>query len=162
GMSWSSSSAPMRLFDGTMRADIAKPKRHASRPLFLTTGDPSSTVPAGFCSTGSVPPFEAAPSERNPMPFSRFSLHADVLKGIHEMGFTRPTPIQERAIPLAVAGHDVLACAMTGSGKSAAFLIPVLNRLMRKPRGTTRALVLTPTRELAAQIHAHLEELAMH
>src|SRR5262249_5245211 len=63
---------------------------------------------------------------------------------------------------VAIAGRDVLACAMTGSGKSAAFLIPVLNRLIRKSRGTTRALVLTPTRELAAQIHAHLEELAMH
>jgi ATP-dependent RNA helicase RhlE len=96
------------------------------------------------------------------MPFSRFSLHPDLLKGIHEMGFARPTPIQEQAIPLAVAGRDVLACAMTGSGKSAAFLIPAVNRLMRKPRGMTRVLVLTPTRELAAQIHAHLEQLAVH
>jgi ATP-dependent RNA helicase RhlE len=96
------------------------------------------------------------------VPFSRFSLHPDLLKGIRELGFTRPTPVQERAIPPAVAGSDLLACAMTGSGKSAAFLLPVLNRLIAKPRGVTRALVVTPTRELAAQILAHLEELAVH
>ena len=57
-------------------------------------------------------------------------------------------------------GRDVLACAMTGSGKTAAFLLPILHRLMEKPRGTTRALVLAPTRELAAQIVEHLEGLA--
>src|SRR6185312_10530717 len=61
-----------------------------------------------------------------------------------------------------MAGRDVLACAMTGSGKTAAFLLPILHRLMDKPRGTTRALVLTPTRELAAQIEQHLQELAVH
>jgi ATP-dependent RNA helicase RhlE len=59
-------------------------------------------------------------------------------------------------------GKDVLACAMTGSGKTAAFLLPILQRLMGKTRGRTRALILAPTRELAAQIHAHLEELAVH
>jgi len=96
------------------------------------------------------------------MPFSRFPLHADLLKGIKELGFTRPTPIQEQAIPPAGEGRDVLACAMTGSGKTAAFLLPILHRLMDKPRGTTRTLILTPTRELAAQIHQHLEQLAMH
>src|SRR6185503_3814684 len=96
------------------------------------------------------------------MPFSKLSLHPDLLKAIKELGFLRPTPIQEQAIPPAVAGRDLLACAMTGSGKTAAFLLPILNRLASKPRGTTRALVLTPTRELAAQIVAHLEELAVH
>jgi ATP-dependent RNA helicase RhlE len=96
------------------------------------------------------------------MPFSRFPLHADLLRGVKDLGFTRPTPIQEQAIPPAAEGRDVLACAMTGSGKTAAFLLPILERLMRKPRGKTRALVLTPTRELAAQITVHLEELAVH
>jgi ATP-dependent RNA helicase RhlE len=96
------------------------------------------------------------------MPFSRFPLHADLLRGVRELGFHRPTPIQEQAIPPAAAGRDVLACAMTGSGKTAAFLLPILHRLMLKPRRVTRALVLTPTRELAAQIQAHLEELAVH
>src|SRR5450759_4252503 len=61
-----------------------------------------------------------------------------------------------------MAGNDLLACAMTGSGKTAAFLLPILHKLMDKPRGTTRALVLTPTRELAAQIVEDLNDLAVH
>ena len=96
------------------------------------------------------------------MPFAAFKLHPDLLKGTRELGFTRATPIQEQAIPPALEGRDLLACAMTGSGKTAAFLLPVLHRLMGKPRGTTRALVLTPTRELAAQIEEHLKQLAVH
>ena len=96
------------------------------------------------------------------MPFSRLPLHPDLLKAVKELGFQRPTPIQEQAIPPAVEGRDLIACAMTGSGKTAAFLLPILHRLGPKTRGVTRALVLTPTRELAAQIHAHLEELATH
>jgi len=96
------------------------------------------------------------------MPFSKMQLHPTLLKGIKELGFTRPTSIQEQAVPPAMEGRDVLACAMTGSGKTAAFLLPIIQRLMDKPRGTTRALILTPTRELAAQIHQHLEELAVH
>jgi ATP-dependent RNA helicase RhlE len=89
-------------------------------------------------------------------------LHPDLLRGIKELGFTRPTPIQETAIPPALSGRDVLACAMTGSGKTAAFLLPILSRLIDRPRGVTRALVLTPTRELAAQILEDLNDLAVH
>jgi ATP-dependent RNA helicase RhlE len=96
------------------------------------------------------------------MPFAKFKLHPDLLRGVRELGFTRATPIQEQAIPPALDGKDLLACAMTGSGKTAAFLLPILHRLMGKPRGTTRALVLTPTRELAAQIEEHLRQLAVH
>jgi len=96
------------------------------------------------------------------MSFSTFGLHPDLLKGIKELGFHRPTPIQTDAIPPAMAGKDILACAMTGSGKSAAFLLPILHRLMGKKRGTTRALIITPTRELAAQIDEHLRDLAVH
>ena len=96
------------------------------------------------------------------MPFTRLGLHPDLLKGLKDLGFTRPTAIQADAIPLAMAGGDVLACAMTGSGKTAAFLLPILHRLIDKPRGTTRALVLTPTRELAAQIVEDLNDLAVH
>ncbi|MEO8198960.1 MAG: DEAD/DEAH box helicase [Gemmatimonadota bacterium] len=96
------------------------------------------------------------------MPFSALKLHPLLLKGLKELGFARPTPIQTDAIPPAMEGRDVLACAMTGSGKTAAFLLPILHRLIEKPRGTTRALVLTPTRELAAQILADLNDLAIH
>lgn len=97
-----------------------------------------------------------------PVSFASLGLHPDLLKGIHDLGFTRPTPIQQDAIPPALAGRDLLACAMTGSGKTAAFALPVLHRLMERPRGTTRALILTPTRELAAQIDQHIHELAAH
>ncbi len=96
------------------------------------------------------------------MPFSSFGLDPLLLRGVRELGFTRPTPIQEQSIPPAMAGRDVLACAATGSGKTAAFGLPILNRLMGKPRRTTRALILTPTRELCAQIDEHLSELAVH
>ena len=96
------------------------------------------------------------------MPFTSFQLHPDLLKGIRELGFARPTPIQAEAIPPALAGRDLLACAQTGSGKTAAFLLPILHRLTSKSRRTTRALVLTPTRELAAQIAEDLNALAIH
>jgi ATP-dependent RNA helicase RhlE len=90
------------------------------------------------------------------------NLDPSLLKGLKELGFVRPTPIQADAIPPAVAGRDVLACASTGSGKTAAFLLPILDTLISRPRGTTRALVLTPTRELAAQIVEQLEAIATH
>jgi ATP-dependent RNA helicase RhlE len=96
------------------------------------------------------------------VPFNQLGLHPSLLKGLKDLGFTRPTAIQSDAIPPALAGQDLLACAMTGSGKTAAFLLPILHRLMDKPRGTTRALVLTPTRELAAQIVEDLNDLAVH
>src|SRR4051812_41850810 len=95
-----------------------------------------------------------------PMSFSSFDLDPRLLRGVADLGFTDPTPIQRDAIPPALAGRDVLACAMTGSGKTAAFLLPILARLADKPRGAVRALILAPTRELAAQIHEHLTALA--
>jgi len=96
------------------------------------------------------------------MPFTALKLHPTLLKGLKDLGFARPTPIQADAIPPALEGRDVLACAMTGSGKTAAFLLPILHHLIDRPRGTTRALVLTPTRELAAQILEDLNDLAVH
>jgi ATP-dependent RNA helicase RhlE len=94
--------------------------------------------------------------------FSALKLHPNLLKSVKELGFAQPTPIQLEAIPPALIGRDVLACAMTGSGKTAAFLLPILHQLIGQPRGTTRVLVLTPTRELAAQILEDLNELAVH
>ncbi len=96
------------------------------------------------------------------MSFTVLKLHPSLLKGLKELGFARPTPIQSEGIPPALEGRDLLACAMTGSGKTAAFLLPIMNRLLEKPRGTTRALVLTPTRELAAQIVEDMNDLAVH
>ncbi len=94
------------------------------------------------------------------MSFTAFTLHAELLRGLDALGFAAPTPIQTAAIPPASRGRDVLACAVTGSGKTAAFLLPILQRLIGKPRGVTRALVLAPTRELAAQIDEHRQQLA--
>jgi ATP-dependent RNA helicase RhlE len=91
--------------------------------------------------------------------FNRLELHPRLLDAVADLGFTRPTPIQAGAIPEALRGRDVLASAATGSGKTAAFLLPIAHRLMEQPRGTTRALVLTPTRELAAQILADFRSL---
>jgi ATP-dependent RNA helicase RhlE len=94
--------------------------------------------------------------------FATLKLHASIERGLKELGFHQPTPIQSDAIPPALEGRDLLATAMTGSGKTAAFLLPIIHRLIGKPRGTTRALVLTPTRELAAQIVADCAALAVH
>jgi len=96
------------------------------------------------------------------MPFGSLKLHPSLLAGIKDLGFTRPTPIQTDAIPPAMLGRDVLACAMTGSGKTIAFLLPILHRLLTKHRGATRALIITPTRELAAQILEELNAIAVH
>jgi ATP-dependent RNA helicase RhlE len=95
-------------------------------------------------------------------PFAPLGLDASLLRAVKDMGFVRPTPVQADAIPAALAGRDVLASAHTGSGKTAAFLLPIVQRLLGKPRGTTRALVLAPTRELAAQILEDLQDLAVH
>jgi ATP-dependent RNA helicase RhlE len=94
--------------------------------------------------------------------FAALKLHPSLQQGLKELGFTRPTPIQADSIPPAMEGRDVLACAMTGSGKTAAFLLPILHHLLEKPRGKTRALILTPTRELAAQILESMNDFAVH
>ena len=96
------------------------------------------------------------------LPFTSFGLHPDLLRGIRDLEFTRPTPIQSEAIPPAMSGRDLLACAQTGSGKTVAFLLPVLHRLLTAPRRTTRVLILTPTRELAAQVLDDFRGLARY
>ncbi|MFB3091570.1 MAG: DEAD/DEAH box helicase, partial [Dehalococcoidia bacterium] len=97
------------------------------------------------------------------MSFQQFSLHPQVLAGIKSVGFTKPTPIQQQAIPVAMEGRDVLGLAQTGTGKTAAFALPILHRLVSTPhkRGI-RALVIAPTRELAEQIHQSFIELGQH
>jgi len=92
--------------------------------------------------------------------FNDLGLHESLVRGTADLGYAEPTPIQKAAIPPALAGRDLLASAPTGTGKTAAFLLPTLQRLHGKPRGRTRALVLTPTRELAGQIEAQLTRLA--
>jgi len=96
------------------------------------------------------------------MPFTKFDLNPKLLQALTKLGFTTPTPIQQKAIPPLMQGRDVMAAAATGSGKTAAFLLPILHALIEKPRGKTRALILAPTRELAAQIVEHCDALAAH
>ena len=89
------------------------------------------------------------------MNFEELNLAPAILKAVHEQGYTEPTPIQAQAIPVVLAGHDLLAGAQTGTGKTAGFALPLLQHLSEKPGarpGAIRALVLTPTRELAAQV----------
>jgi ATP-dependent RNA helicase RhlE len=94
--------------------------------------------------------------------FSALNLHPSLLRAIKELGFVKPTGIQGEAIPPALEGRDVLGCAQTGSGKTASFLLPIVQKLIDKPRGVTRALVLVPTRELAAQVLQDLKDLSVH
>jgi ATP-dependent RNA helicase RhlE len=85
------------------------------------------------------------------MTFDSLGLRPEVVAAVRGVGYTEPTPIQEQAIPLALAGRDLIGLAQTGTGKTAAFVLPIVDRLMDGPR-RTRALILTPTRELAAQV----------
>src|SRR5580692_2242281 len=89
--------------------------------------------------------------------FEQFGLPAALTASLARMQYTTPTPIQEQAIPLAMQGRDILGSAQTGTGKTAAFGIPMVNRLLSNPRGS--ALVLTPTRELATQVLEVLNQL---
>jgi ATP-dependent RNA helicase RhlE len=96
------------------------------------------------------------------MSFESLGLAAPLVRATADLGWAKPTPIQLDAVPPARDGRDILACTMTGSGKTGAFLLPLLHRLLDHPTRATRALVLTPTRELAAQVHADLVALAKH
>ncbi len=87
------------------------------------------------------------------MEFNDFDFHPNVAAGVKAAGYVTPTPIQTQAIPPVLEGHDVMGLAQTGTGKTAAFVLPILHRLMQGPRGRVRALVIAPTRELAQQIH---------
>lgn len=93
--------------------------------------------------------------------FAEFELSDRLLKAIEKLGFQQPTEVQQKAIPLALAGKDLKVSAETGSGKTVAFLLPTLERLLRKdaPKSGTRALILVPTRELARQVYKHFAAL---
>ena len=92
--------------------------------------------------------------------FEGFSLSNPLNHTLHKMGFEKPTAIQAQAIPVALDGHDILGSAQTGTGKTGAFSIPLVEMLLRSPRGM--ALVLTPTRELAKQVEGVIRQLLGH
>jgi ATP-dependent RNA helicase DDX27 len=94
--------------------------------------------------------------------FQSLNLSRPLLRAIESMGFVTPTAIQAKAIPYGLAGRDVCGSATTGSGKTAAFLLPILERLLYRPRqqAATRVMIVTPTRELAVQISSMCAALA--
>ncbi len=97
------------------------------------------------------------------MSFDTLGLNAELLRAVREQGYDKPTPVQEKAIPSVLAGHDVMASAQTGTGKTAAFTLPLLQRLTTENRDRhLRVLILTPTRELAAQVNENLRGYARH
>ena len=93
------------------------------------------------------------------MSFDSFDLHPQIAAGVKALGYSTPTPIQRRAIPPILQGQDVLGLAQTGTGKTAAFVLPILQRLVKAHRGCIQALVIAPTRELSDQINAAFETL---
>ncbi|NPV05928.1 MAG: DEAD/DEAH box helicase [Syntrophaceae bacterium] len=93
------------------------------------------------------------------MSFKSFELHPQILAGVEALGYEEPTPIQTQCIPLILQGRDVMGMAQTGTGKTAAFGLPILQRLMSGPRRRVRALIIAPTRELAEQIHEAIGQL---
>jgi ATP-dependent RNA helicase RhlE len=121
---------------------------------------------------------EPTPCETTPVPFSTLDLDSRLLEGIRDLGFKDTRPIQSAVIPLALGGNDLIACAETGTGKTAAFVVPMLQWLLRRPADSdrpaeagatdqtgspkSRVLVLAPTRELAVQIEDEIHGLAYH
>jgi ATP-dependent RNA helicase RhlE len=108
---------------------------------------------------------ELAPVDVSPVPFASFDVSPSLLQGMRDMGYLETRPVQSAVIPYALAGHDVLASAETGSGKTIAFVLPILHRLFNVPDqqlAGTRALILAPTRELAVQIEDTIQGLTYH
>ncbi|KAJ2909230.1 nucleolar DEAD-box protein required for synthesis of 60S ribosomal subunit, partial [Coemansia aciculifera] len=105
---------------------------------------------------------EDGPASDIPESFTTMNLSRQIMKGLSKLGFAQPTPIQARTIPLALLGKDICGGAQTGSGKTAAFLVPILERLLYRPKNSavTRVLILCPTRELAIQCHNVATKLA--
>ena len=109
------------------------------------------------------------PSQKAPSTFIEFALDERILRAIHEAGYTTPTPIQAQAIPVVLAGHDVMGSAQTGTGKTASFVLPILQKILplaststSPARHPVRALVLCPTRELAVQVADNAQIYAKH
>ncbi|MDH5296629.1 MAG: DEAD/DEAH box helicase, partial [Nitrospirota bacterium] len=90
--------------------------------------------------------------------FGALGVSSALVQVLNKLGLTEPTPIQVQAIPPALEGRDVLGCAQTGTGKTAAFVIPIIERLADGPKGHPRAMILAPTRELAFQIQETIDK----
>jgi ATP-dependent RNA helicase RhlE len=137
-----------------------KPRRRRRGPIRAANGrvrvqpKPDTTPPA----------YEAVDFDPAPLTFTSLELDPRLLSGIRDLGWAETRPVQSGVVPLALSGQDVIACAETGTGKTAAFLIPILQRFLARGNhsGVTRALVLAPTRELVVQIEDQVQGLTYH
>jgi ATP-dependent RNA helicase RhlE len=140
--------------------------RHSRRPRRPTRGPArrGAHVPAPRPATAHAPALEPTPCDTAPIPFASLNLDPRLLEGIRDLGFSETRPIQSAVIPMALAGDDLIACAETGSGKTCAFVVPTLQRLLTSGghTGKSRVLVLAPTRELAVQIEDEMHGLSYH
>src|SRR4030042_7136292 len=96
------------------------------------------------------------------MSFETFNFHPSIMAGVQALGYVTPTPIQLKAIPPIVQGRDLIGLAQTGTGKTAAYVLPILQHLLKAPRRQVGAAIITPTRELAEQINGVINRLAKH
>jgi ATP-dependent RNA helicase RhlE len=146
-----------RTTDRRLRQPRRSPRGHARR---------GPHVPAPRPAASHAPALEPTPCDTTPIAFASLNLDTRLLEGIRDLGFTETRAIQSAVIQLALAGDDLIACAETGSGKTCAFVVPTLQRLLTTPKETTggksRVLVLAPTRELAVQIEDEIHGLAYH
>ena len=137
----------------TRRGRGGPPRRRGTRPVVAAAPEPIALV------------YDPSPFDPAPIRFDRLSLDTRLLSGIRDLGWDDTRPVQSGVIPLALAGGDVIASAETGTGKTAAFLVPILQRFLNEPQPQpprTRALVLAPTRELAVQIEDQVQGLTYH
>lgn len=93
------------------------------------------------------------------MSFEKFNLHPSIMTGVKALGYAVPTPIQQETIPPIMQGRDIIGLAQTGTGKTAAFVLPVLHHLLKLPRGRIGAAIISPTRELAEQTCEAIDSL---
>ena len=120
--------------------------------------EPKPTSPVAAAAPGNLAAAEAATID---ISFADLGLTAPMLKALRDAGYERPTPIQAQAVPLALKGRDIIGLAQTGTGKTAAFVIPIIERLLGGP-ARTRALILTPTRELCVQVEESFRKYGRH
>ncbi len=139
----------------TPRAAAAAAATAAARE---TAPEESIAAPVAASPGGELAAAEAATID---ITFADLGLTAPMLKALSDSGYKRPTPIQAQAVPLALKGRDIIGLAMTGTGKTAAFVIPIIERLLGGPK-RTRALILTPTRELCVQVEESFRKYGKH
>ncbi|MEM7260388.1 MAG: DEAD/DEAH box helicase, partial [Planctomycetota bacterium] len=126
-----------------------------------TSRRPAEEAPEADADDGSEAGDESAEEAKAPVRFADLGLHKDVLRAIEDLGFDVPTPIQEQSIPILLKGHDLIGKAETGTGKTLAFIAPILEKI-DVARGSVQALVMCPTRELAQQVEDSAKSLGTH